>query len=625
MLQFGVEETASGVGGNMFSRLRIQFKITVLLIALLVLAVALNIIWSDYTQVRQAEKEMLEKTQILNQEMRAVWEFIDINQGRIDTDANGNYNFKNIYCAIAGKSVAALFMRDTDYTVKYVSLEPRRSNSRPDAFEREALEFFALSGEDDEIYQITTYEDREVFRYTTPIFIKESCLSCHGDPKGEIDITGHAKEGLQNGDIAGAVSIIMPIDLYMTGIQQNILQQSLYFFVVIALLITVVYLAISLLVTRPLRRVESAIEQIESGNLNIDLNGSKSSGEIKVLEQKFSSMAQRLQSSYDNLEKQVDDRTRQLANANRILEQQRIGLKEANDLLQSESQYKSDFLAIMSHELRTPLTSILAFAEICEESDETLSEKDKTAIREIKENGYVLLHMVNNILEVARIDAGKTELTCEWVDMVDLLSTVETSIQPLANKRQIRFETQVSPGTPLIYADWEKLRRILENLVSNAVKFTQRGGSARVEVCFVARDTTARSPAACDPATRDSADQDPLSRDLLSRDPAARARDSEKVPAEQPRLGEIQIRVSDTGIGIEEHNIPKVFEKFTQLDKSSHRRYSGSGLGLAVVRELTEAMGGFVEVESAFKKGSTFTVHIPIDEKEWDNNEDTAG
>jgi signal transduction histidine kinase len=559
----------------MFSRLRIQFKITVLLIALLILAVILNIAWSNYTQVRQAEREMLEKTQILNQEMRAVWEFIDINQGRIDTDANGNYNFKNIYCAIAGKSVAVLFMRDTDYTVKYVSLEPRRSNSRPDAFEREALESFAISGQDDEIYQITTYEDREVFRYTTPIFIKESCLSCHGDPKGEIDITGHPKEGLKNGDLAGAVSIIMPIDLYMTGIQQNILQQSLYFFVVIALLITVVYLAISLLVTRPLRRVESAIEQIESGNLNIDLNNSGSSGEIKVLEQKFSSMAQQLQSSYDNLEKQVDDRTRQLASANRILEEQRIGLKEANDLLQSESQYKSDFLAIMSHELRTPLTSILAFAEICEESDETTSEKDKAAIREIKENGYVLLHMVNNILEVARIDAGKTELTCEWVDMVDLLSTVETSIQPLANKRQIRFETQVSPGTPLIYADWEKLRRILENLVSNAVKFTQRGGSAWVDVCFVAR--------------------------------------------------EIQIRVSDTGIGIKERDIPKVFEKFTQLDKSSHRRYNGSGLGLAVVRELTEAMGGFVEVESTFKKGSTFIVHIPIDEKEWDNNEDIAG
>ncbi|MDR1015374.1 MAG: DUF3365 domain-containing protein [Coriobacteriales bacterium] len=559
----------------MFSKLRIQFKITVLLIALLIVAVVLNIAWSNYTQVRQAEREMLEKTQILNQEMRAVWEFIDINQSRIDTDANGDYNFKNIYCAIAGKSVAVLFMRDTDYTVKYVSLEPRRSNSRPDAFEREALESFALSGQDDEIYQITTYGDREVFRYTTPIFIKESCLNCHGDPKGEIDITGHPKEGLKNGDLAGAVSIVMPIDLYMTGIQQNILQQSLYFFVVIALLITIVYLAISLLVTRPLRRVESAIEQIEGGNLDIDLNGSRSSGEIKVLEQKFSSMAQQLQSSYDNLEKQVDDRTRQLASANRILEEQRIGLKEANDLLQSESQYKSDFLAIMSHELRTPLTSILAFAEICEESNGATSEKDRTAIREIKENGYVLLHMVNNILEVARIDAGKTELTCEWVDMVDLLSTVETSMRPLANKRQIEFETQVSPGTPLIYTDWEKLRRILENLVSNAVKFTQRGGSARVDVRPVAR--------------------------------------------------EIQIRVSDTGIGIKERDIPRVFEKFTQLDKSSHRRYSGSGLGLAVVKELTEAMGGFVEVESAFKKGSTFIVHIPIHEKEWDDNEDIAG
>jgi signal transduction histidine kinase len=579
----------------MFSKLRIQFKITVLLIALLILAVVLNIGWSNYIQTRQAEKEMLEKTQILNQEMRAVWEFIDINQGRIDTDADGNYNFKNIYCAIAGKSVAALFMRDTDYTVKYVSLEPRRSNSRPDEFEREALKSFEASGQDDEIYQITAYEDQAVFRYTTPIFIKESCLSCHGDPKGEVDVTGHPKEGLKNGDIAGAVSIIMPIDLYMTGIQQNILQQSVYFFAVIALLITIVYLAISILITRPLRRVEHAIEQIEGGNLNVDLSNSGSSGEIKALEQKFSSMAQRLQGSYDNLEKQVDERTKQLAEANRILEQQRIGLKEANDLLLSESQYKSDFLAIMSHELRTPLTSILAFAEICEESSEALSEKDRAAIEEIKENGYVLLHMVNNILEVARIDAGKTELNREWVDMVDLVSTVESSMRPLASKRQISFETQVSSGTPLIYADWEKLRRILENLVSNAIKFTKRGGRAQLDVCFATEGPEA-------PSAQEASET-----------------------AGQPRGGTMRICVSDTGIGIRKRDIPKVFEKFTQLDKSSYRRYGGSGLGLAVVRELAEAMGGFVEVESTFKKGSTFTVYIPVNEKEWSNDEDIAG
>jgi hypothetical protein len=122
--------------------IRTRLKITILLLALLVTAVSLNIAWSSHTQLRQAESEMLEKTQILNQEMRAVWDFIDINQRRIDTDADGNFNFKNIYCAIAGKSVAALFMRDNDYVIRYISLSPRKVNSEPDAFERQALERF---------------------------------------------------------------------------------------------------------------------------------------------------------------------------------------------------------------------------------------------------------------------------------------------------------------------------------------------------------------------------------------------------------------------------------------------------------------------------------------------------
>jgi signal transduction histidine kinase len=514
----------------MFKRLGIQFKITVLLIAILLLAVILNIAWSNYTQTRQAEKEMLEKTQILNQEMKAVWEFIDINQQRIDTDADGNYNFKNIYCAIAGKSVAALFMRDTDYVVRYVSLEPRRANSRPDGFEEMALKAFGRSDEakedagiaesagaaeeagaedaggdeEREMYDITEHDGEQVFRYTSPIYIKESCLDCHGSPVGEIDVTGFPKEGLREGDLAGAVSIIMPIDLYMQGIQSNILQQSVYFFAVFSVLIIIAFLAISYLVRR---------------------------------------------------------------------------LEKANELLQKESEYKSDFLAVMSHELRTPLTSIIAFTEIWEKTAGRLSEDERQPIQEVKENSSLLLQMINNILEVARMGAGKTKLNCEWVDMVDLISTVDGTVRPLAERKELAFMTRVAADTPLIYADWEKLRRILENLVYNAVKFTRHGGEVSIEVA-----------------------------------PGVNGQGQD----------ELRCEVRDTGIGIKEEDIGRLFEKFTQLDKSAHRRYRGSGLGLAVVKELTEAHGGFVEVRSVFQQGSVFIVHIPTDNRKWEDHEDTA-
>ncbi|MDR0500893.1 MAG: DUF3365 domain-containing protein [Coriobacteriales bacterium] len=489
------------------NNLKIHVKITILLVILLVVSVAFNVIANTFAQRQQAEKEMLEKTQILDQEMRAVWDFIDINQSRIDTDANGNYNFKNIYCAIAGKSVAKLFMLQNDYEIRYVSFTPRYSSAYPDEFEAKALDEFAISEQNLEYYDITALNERDVFRYASPIRIKESCLSCHGEPAGEKDITGHSKEGLKVGDIAGAMSIVMPIDLYMEGIQSNIWLQSVYFAIVLGTLIIIAYLGISLLVKR---------------------------------------------------------------------------LEHTNERLKTESQYKSDFLATMSHEFRTPLTAILAFAELWERSPTPKSERDIEAISEVRENGKLLLNMVNNILEVARTDSGKVEMNYEITDMVDLISTIEGALRPLAERRDIRFITTVDADVPLINADWEKLRRIVENLVSNAIKFTQRGGEVDVSVSLVSEDSTQDN-------TQDRTQS------------SARIKNG------------IAIAVRDTGIGIKAEELDHVFEKFVQLDKSSFRRYNGSGLGLTVVKELTEAHGGTITVASEPKRGSTFTIYIPAD------------
>lgn len=543
-------------------KMKLRGKTTIVLIVLLVVSVALNVVWSDSTQREQAEAEMLEKARILSYEMDAVWEFMDMNQARIDTDSDGSYNFKGLYCAIAGKSIAKILERDTNYVIRYTNLEPRKKASMSDDYESEAIRLFN-DGSAVEKYGIETYNGQEVFRYVTPIYLEESCLDCHGDPAGELDVTGYPKEGMEVGDLIGVTSIIMPIDIYMAGIQENVTRQVGYFSFIIVMVILAVYVLITRLITRPLSEVENAVGQIENGNFEVNLEGIKGNGEIKDLAVKFDIMAEQLRALYGNLEGQVELRTAQLESANELLEKQRSQLARVNEELQAENQYKSDFLAIMSHELRTPLTSIIAFTEIWQQANVDRSEDETAAVKEVKENGQLLLQMVNNILEMARVEAGRNELSVEPFDMMDLIGLVERSIGFLAEQRNISLATVVHQDVPIITADWEKIRRIVENLASNAIKFTRKGGSVSVEVSY--HEETER----------------------------------------------LSIAVSDTGIGIKEEDLSLIFERFTQSDKSSYRRYGGSGLGLAVVKELVEMHGGTVEVRSVYKQGSTFTVWIP--------------
>lgn len=553
------------------NKIKLRGKTTIMLIVLLVVAVALNVAWSDFTQREQAQEEMLEKARILTYEMSAVWEFMDMNQARIDTDSDGTYNFKGLYCAIAGKSIAKILERDTNYIIRYTNLEPRKKASMSDEYEAVAIRSFK---EDSamEHYGVETYDGQEVFRYVAPIYLEESCLDCHGDPAGEQDVTGYPKEGMKTGDLIGVTSIIMPIDIYMSGIQDNVTRQIGYFSFIVIMVILIVYFAITRMITQPLTQVENAVEQVENGNFEIDLAGIKGNGEIKDLAMKFDFMAEQLRGLYGNLENQVELRTSQLESANELLEDQRRQLAQVNEELQEENQYKSDFLAIMSHELRTPLTSIIAFTEIWQKANSSRDESEAAAVKEVKENGQLLLQMVNNILEMARVEAGKTELMLEPFDMMDLIGIVERSTGFLAEQRNISFQTVVHSSVPIITGDWEKIRRIVENLASNAIKFTRKGGTVGIDVSY------------------------------------------------DESSGRLKIEVSDDGIGIAEENLPYIFDRFTQSDKSSYRRYGGSGLGLAVVKELVEMHQGSIEVKSIYKQGSTFTVFLPADIEEEKGN-----
>lgn len=546
------------------NKVRLRTRFIILMVGILAVSLVLNLVWSSITQKDQAEKEMLEKAYVLSQQLDAVWEFMAINQDAINYDDQGNYTFKGLHCSLVGKSIGKLFGKKTDYVIRYINFKPRNKADTPDEFEGEALKLFLADSEIKEYYDVTGYDGKDSFRYLAPMHIDSTCLECHGEPAGELDILGYPKEGWEIGDLGGAISIVMPIDIYEENIKSNVMREVGFFFLVTLFFILLMYYATAKLVTKPLNKLKGTVEQIKRGNLNIYLNDIDAVGEIKDLADHFSDMAEQLLNLYSGLENKVKVRTKDLARANSILESQRIQLEEANRRLREDNQYKSDFLAIMSHELRTPLTSVIAFTEVLERDKSPKSEKELRIVQEIQANSQVLLDMINNILEMARLEAGKMELVLEPIDFVDVINAVESVIEPLAEKKGINFSSIVQRDVPVIDGDRERLRQIVQNLVSNAIKFTPEGGEVKVWVAY----------------------------------------DKEK--------NEVLINVQDNGVGIRQEDQPYIFEKFVQSDTSIYRQYNGSGLGLSLAKELVELHGGWITVVSELGQGSLFTAGIPV-------------
>lgn len=197
----------------------------VLMTAVAVVMIAVFGLFSYQEQSRQMEAQMLAEARVLEKSVRATWDFIDYEQPNINYDRDGTYNFKGLYCSLVGKSVGKLFTMSTDnqYVLRYTRFDPRNALDAPDAFESAALNAFYEEG----VAEYTGFVENETgareFRYVGAIYLTESCLECHGEPAGELDVTGFPKEGLGVGDIGGAVSISMPTDLYQAGINRNAL------------------------------------------------------------------------------------------------------------------------------------------------------------------------------------------------------------------------------------------------------------------------------------------------------------------------------------------------------------------------------------------------------------------
>ncbi|MFC4776719.1 sensor histidine kinase [Paenibacillus sp. GCM10023252] len=250
-------------------------------------------------------------------------------------------------------------------------------------------------------------------------------------------------------------------------------------------------------------------------------------------------------------------------------------LQDNNQQLMQASQYKTEFLASMSHELRTPLNAVLVLAQLLEENEEgNLTEEQVQYAKLIGLSGDTLLSMLNEILDMSKIEAGKMELYSSEIALGEMLDIIEQTFKPLADSKKILFEVERELGLPeVITTDGQRLNQILRNLLSNAFKFTNQGA--------VHLDTFVKQ------AAEDSSDG------------AAAGR----------WLG---FSITDTGIGIPESKQHMIFDAFSQADNTISQLFGGTGLGLSISKKLAEMLGGRIELESKEGAGSTFTLYVPI-------------
>lgn len=534
---------------KILEKLNLNLVVAGILVVVMVLVVSANYLYTAGLQRSQALESLRSEAQAIAAQFISLRSFIAANQGRINYDSSGNFEFKHLNPAAVGKGVADLFQESSVYSVKQTRLAPRNLENVPDDFEEEALRRFADEPGLTEIFAPDEVSELHVYRYLLPMYATQACLECHGDPVGSMDISGYPREGLKEGQLAGALSITVPAERFYATLWTQKVGYLTFTVALLFVTVLILYWLLNSLVVRPISQLSVVVTRVGQGDFRVDPQSITALGEVQNLADEFGAMTQRLQSFYEELERRVRERTRELQEANRQLAQ-------ANRL-------QSEFLSNMTHEIRTPLTSIISFTELLlDQVPGKINAQQEQALMDVQESGQQLLGLVNDLLDLTRIEAGRMVLCQEAVDPEDLLRSSARTMTPLAQKAGLTLEVNLTNELPLISADPNRLRQVIINLVGNAIKFTPHGGRVSLGA--------------------------EVHGDMLA------------------------LSVSDTGIGIRPEDQELIFEKFRQVDGSATRQYGGAGVGLAVSKHLVTMHGGKIWVTSKEGEGSTFIFTVPL-------------
>ena len=392
-------------------------------------------------------------------------------------------------------------------------------------------------------------KDKVLYRYYQPVFAKSGCVFCHQN------LSQAPRPKLSVGDMLAIVKVEISAKDTLVAQENNRAMLLVAAIAAVFLAMVALYAIVRYVIVKPLRHLRDVSDAIRQGK--VEQRATIHTGdEFEELGAAFNRMLRQLLTQQDELRvvnTELDVKIDEMAHAN-------MRLFEMNQL-------KSDFLATVSHELRTPLNSIIGFSDLLEDG-EGLEEKQRRYANNIQRSGKQLLEMINDILDLAKIESGKLEVHPSSFDIGTIVAAQCDMAQPLSQKKNIDLEYEVTPGLPPMRLDQGKIVQILNNLLSNAIKFTPDGGRINITV-------------------------------------------------HRDEQGELRLTVADTGVGISESEQQLVFEKFRQGTtvmpggNAMTREYSGTGLGLSIVRELCRLLGGDITLQSELGMGSDFTVHLP--------------
>lgn len=476
---------------------------------------------------------------------------------------------------------------EAEHDDEHVSKSPRllalagKAPADLDLFDKKAIVHFRRHPDSPPFFSYYQYKDGSYgYRYAQAVFLKKQCVACHGG--ANIEAAANSVPAASQPAKAAALSHTLLIDEpsrlagvvsvdITSRIQETQLLLNRVFILGAGLLagtlaILSFYLITTRLILQPVRVLQETAEKVSLGDLNIrsDIN---TGDEFQQLSETLNTMLANLKESADRLRainKGLDLKLGQLAESN-------LALYESNRL-------KSEFLANVSHELRTPLNSILGFADLLKDSV-SAGPDARTAryVNNIRQSGKNLLDLINDLLDLAKIEAGKMDIRSEPLSLTDLFEGLNNILKPLTEARQVTLAVAVAPDVPIVQTDPGKLQQILYNFLSNAIKFSPAG--SRIDLAALRE----RFPASGEASAGD--------RDVEER---------------------IRISVTDFGPGIEADKQQLIFEKFRQVDASHTRTHGGTGLGLAISKELIALLGGSIGVRSTVGEGSTFWISIPL-------------
>ena len=411
-----------------------------------------------------------------------------------------------------------------------------------DSYESNLFKEFAQNEDKTEDSRLRPGE--QVLLYYAPVRLGHACMSCHQELAKKRSLPVPTEDA-----VYALARIRMPTRSIEEGVHWNRALLMATAMVTAILIMLGSWIIVRYIIVKPVKHLKEVSDAISAGELNVR-SEIQTGDEFEDLSHAFNRMLRNLVSMQDQWRK-----------VNADLDRKVDELAQANMALYESNRLKSDFLATMSHELRTPLNSILGFSEVLE-SGANLSDKQQRWVANIRTSGQRLLNLINDILDLAKIEAGKMHVRVEDFNLQDVCDGLLNMFRPLAEKKNIDLRSQFDPAIPPLRQDVTKLQQILQNLLSNAIKFTPEGG-----------------------------------RVLLQADADAR---------------HVILTVTDTGVGIAPEEQELVFQKFRQTGNPLTREHAGTGLGLSIVRELCRLLGGEIMLQSELGRGSTFTVRLPL-------------